>query len=518
MDSNRSYFLYDSVTHLFYALSDGTSLGRGGADIAFPDDDDIDVIHLRFHLKDGAITVTDVSENADRARVNSFPIQKKAPRKLSPGELLGVGQRRFIITTQNQYRPMPMASAVDKTMVGPTDATTILPETLAEQKRDAAEAKRKSPSAATLARSAPAEKRGGKKIRQILPALIAAGVAYLILSDPDGAVRVQIRKVRAPRPSPTPDMSWANPTTPPVKPPSKPNRLVLPADAGAVTFTGGGTGETYWEAYQIENAPVGTLYIKNLGVLTKRAPFAAMKESDRVLREFLKLPVQGWHLPLGPQKEAEAAADAACQLAQTQLSKIPFVTLDQMTDDTVTGITDLKSETQDPRGGPLPDGLYTARFATIRFPLLDSKIELTSIPIRCEDPIGARIKFSQQRATLFHVIKTRAGFAGRLNKHEADRVKTIASPAAIESLKSTRLSSLIKGCRNLILQVNGFVASTTSSEWKEAGQQLAGYLSDDINELSKQYAVGENVHPAYFPPIKPNALLQEGDLLFLSAY
>lgn len=525
MGSPKEQYLYDSSTHLFHLIVDGSTLGRDGGDVNFPDDESLDSIHVRFTIDEKGVSLLDVSLRDERIRVNAYPIQKNVPRRLATGDVVAIGARSFILTSQNQYRPMPMASLTDKTMVRPTDETVLLPEASEPPapSRATARAPAKSPTkpakSIQSATSTPAREstpRDLSFLKRVIPAVIALGVVYLVLADPDGKVRSKFRSL-APAPK-SPDLKWAEAPQPQYKAPSKPNRLALPKESGAVMVAGGGTGETYWEAFRFENAPDGALFIKNEGTLTKRAPFAAMRESDPVLTRFLALPTGGWNLPLGEQKEAEAAADAACALFSVRPNNLPVITIDQITHEVVTGVTDLAAELQDPRGGPLPEGLYSVRLATIRFPVMDGRVEIVSTPFFCADPAGQRIRFAQQRASLFHAVKTRAALANRLLRHQAERVKTLTTPGAVESLQSMRISSLIKGCRNLSKQAAAFAAWAPAPAWKEAGRQLSGYFVDDINELAKQYAIGEAVHPAYYPPIKPDVYLQSGDLLFLSAY
>lgn len=522
MSTPKSFYLYDAATHRFHELTDGFTVGRESCDVTCPDDDQLAPVHLRVQLGPSGVSIIDVSEpssaagsNAGRVRLNTWPIDRNNPRRIHMGDLIGVGNQRFILTNQNLYRPSPALSASTKTLVRPSDPTVLLPETIKENASSNADESETIELQVRQSRrkTSPARRKSGKKW---IPAFIAAGVAFLVIYEPTSPIRKKAASVDISRLKKNLDFARAK------APAADPNPLNLSA-----AFPGRPSG--IWEAKSISGVPEAprALYLKNVAMDTRHAPLWAMRESTEVLKTFFSLPVQGLNEPFGKQPELEAAADVGCEHVEAS-SGLPQIQLEHVVSDVLGTHSDLASELLDDKAGPLPLGLFNARLSTLRYPLRDSRIEITSSVVSCDDPPGRRFAFAQQKASLYHALKARLMLAGRVTRHEAHMTRNVSNKYSREAIKGMKLSSQVKGFRNLRLQLAAYTAWLASEGAQslpharqvtaEANQLFSGYLENEIADLQQAYDKGAFVYPTVYPPIKTDALLDGNDLLFLSAY
>ncbi|MCM2323764.1 MAG: hypothetical protein NDJ90_10940, partial [Oligoflexia bacterium] len=291
------------------------------------------------------------------------------------------------------------------------------------------------------------------------------------------------------------------------------------AKANGLRFPDG--RESYWEAQPVEGNP-DLLYFRNVGILTRKATFLAMRENIEVLKRALTLPPEQAGFLLDENPDLETLADSACDGIRQKPERFPPIPLVSVLQEIAGGSEGAMEELRSEKTGPLGATLIGSRLSTVRFPPLDGRIEIASIVLRCGEMSGQRLNQAQRRGTLFHLMQARDALGARLLRHEHQMVQNTTDKGSRESIKAMRLTVQFKAVGSLLRQNEAYARELASDAQAEALTGVtAGFsslLKSDLTEVARAYEKGRFVFPIFYPPLKPEAVLAEADLLFLSAY
>lgn len=489
------YYLYDPEEDRFIWIHDGFTIGREDGNLTFPEDELMSRTHCRLHIDEKGVKVEDLGSR-NRTRVNTWRIEPMAPHLLSLHDLVGVGNRRFVFTNQNLYKPTPNASISGRQLLAPADQTIVVKERKSILKKVKEETTRlfHLPRLATLLGLL-------KSIR--IPSSPRARKASLLLAL--GAFGLMVFKLLPNVPRPVLEAERAS--GPDARAASQ------PANASAAALRSG--FERYWKSYAVEGRP-SALYIRDESVLSRKSPSAAMRENLDLLKEFLALPrTPGWNLPLGRDTAAEGVADFACAAAASGAQN-PSLSVTKIVEDAPPERQEWHRLTGQEAGAAVNPAIFLGAAMTIRFPVRDNRIEIASALIDCKDPPGKRVIYAQQKASVINALQTKAVLSFRVLAHERERLRTLTNHHSKEALKGVRLSTLIKGYRNLAGQVSAFAAwSRTDGEF---ASRFSDYIRNEERELLEAYEYGRKVYPSLYPTLPSTSTLEEQDLLFLTAY
>ncbi|MCM2324472.1 MAG: FHA domain-containing protein, partial [Oligoflexia bacterium] len=117
----KRFFLYDTDRNRFVELTPylaaGFVLGREEGNETFPDDDTMSHCHARLSFDEtGAIQLEDLGAT-NGTRLNDVALTKGEKRRVALHDRVGVGRQEFILTNQNQYRPVAAGKIKDLTLV-----------------------------------------------------------------------------------------------------------------------------------------------------------------------------------------------------------------------------------------------------------------------------------------------------------------------------------------------------------------------------------------------------------------
>lgn len=520
--SNRPFYLFDTKSLIFHEIKDGTLIGRTEGQITFPEDSLMSRRHLLFHQIEQELIVRDL-ETQNGTRVNHMTLAPRDSHILTIHDVIEIGERTFIFTRQNQYRPQPRQQLVDRERerqqnqeltisTDPDREVTQITGPTERSEAKALSAKAKSAEVTSGEDEIPTQRirLPRRKWAKWVPVAIAMVVIGIEAADyftpPDTSARKTSKTSKAPETANgrRPDMPLSQ-------------SLKIGDD---------------WEAWNIDLA-AGAIYLRNLSVLGRKSPVAAMSEdSEMIARVLGGSSVSATSAFIANDPAAESVADRACDKlidAGARWTPTPFKQVFEDLD--AAGSSPTLFGADDESFGPLPVALINARLSTIRYPRHEGRFELGSVLIHCGAPAGSRIATANAFATSFFALRAKQALAVTLQKHEAKRQPSLTKKFQLEGLRSVRLSTLIRASRNVDLRLaahQGWLkesAEATAALPAEIRQSFAastGRLRElnraEMERWETEYEAGRKSTPSAFPPIRPEALLEEADLLFLKAY